>query len=153
MTHDEKFMKIALDCAKKALDKGEVPIGAVVVKNGEVISKGYNLREKRNSTTAHAEIIAIERACKKINDWRLSECEIYVTLEPCPMCAGAIYNARLSRVVYAARDKKAGACGSVYNLFAMQMENNNTRVKSGVLEDESLELLKTFFEGIRVKEK
>ncbi len=133
INRDEKFMLKALECAKKAALSGEVPIGAVIVKDGKIIASGYNLREKRHSTTAHAEIIAIERACKKLGDWRLDGCELFVTLEPCPMCAGAILNARISRVVFAAKDEKMGACGSVFNLFAMQMDSD-TRVKSGVLE-------------------
>ncbi len=152
MTREEKFMKEALKCAKKAEKIGEVPIGAVIVKDDKIISTGYNLREKRHSTTAHAEIIAIERACKKLNDWRLDGCEIYVTLEPCPMCAGAILNSRISRVIYASRDEKMGACGSAFNLFNMQFDTD-TLVKSGVLDKDSTKILQSFFKGLRDKNK
>lgn len=152
MTREEKFMLEALKCAKKAKKLGEVPIGAVIVKDDKIISKGYNLREKRKSTTAHAEIIAIERACKKLNDWRLDGCEIFVTLEPCPMCAGAIFNSRISRIIYAAKDEKAGACGSVFNLFAMQMDTQ-TLVKSGVMQDKAGKMLQSFFKDLREKDK
>lgn len=152
MTREEKFMLEAFKCAKKAKKLGEVPIGAVIVKDDKIISKGYNLREKRKSTTAHAEIIAIERACKKLNDWRLDGCEIFVTLEPCPMCAGAIFNSRISRIIYAAKDEKAGACGSVFNLFAMQMDTQ-TLVKSGVMQDKAGKMLQSFFKDLREKDK
>ncbi len=152
MTREEKFMKEAFKRAKKAEKLGEVPIGAVIVKDGKIISSGYNLREKRHSTIAHAEIIAIERACKKLKDWRLDGCEIYVTLEPCPMCAGAILNSRISRVIYASRDEKMGACNSAFNLFDMQL-GSDTLVKSGVLEQQSTKLLQSFFKGLRDKNK
>ncbi len=152
MTREEKFMSEAFKCAKKAKKLGEVPIGAVIVKDDKIIAKGYNLREKRKSPTAHAEIIAIERACKKLNDWRLDGCEIFVTLEPCPMCAGAIFNSRISRIIYAAKDEKAGACGSVFNLFAMQMDTQ-TLIKSGVMQDKAVSLLQSFFKDLREKDK
>ena len=152
MTREEKFMSEAFKCAKKAKKLGEVPIGAVIVKDDKIIAKGYNLREKRKSATAHAEIIAIERACKKLNDWRLDGCEIFVTLEPCPMCAGAIFNSRISRIIYAAKDEKAGACGSVFNLFAMQMDTQ-TLIKSGVMQDKAVSLLQSFFKDLREKDK
>ena len=148
MTREEKFMTKALECAKKAQEIGEVPIGAVIVKDERIIATGYNLREKRNSPSAHAEIIAIEKACKKLKDWRLDGCEIYVTLEPCPMCAGAILNARISRVVYALADEKMGAVGSAFNLFSMQL-GDKTMIKSGVLKDRANEILTTFFRDIR----
>ena len=152
MTREEKFMSEAFKCAKKAKKLGEVPIGAVIVKDDKIIAKGYNLREKRKSATAHAEIIAIERACKKLNDWRLDGCEIFVTLEPCPMCAGAIFNSRISRIIYAAKDEKAGACGSEFNLFAMQMDTQ-TLIKSGVMQDKAVSLLQSFFKDLREKDK
>lgn len=152
MTRDEKFMLQALKCAQKAKEIGEVPIGAVIVKDDKIIATGYNLREKKHSATAHAEIIAIEKACKKLNDWRLDGCEIFVTLEPCPMCAGAVFNSRISRLVYSAPDEKAGSAGSVFNLFAMQMDTQ-TLVKSGVLKDKSTEILQSFFKDLREKNK
>ena len=148
MTRDEFFMTKALNCAKKAATCGEVPIGAVIVKDDKIIASGYNKREKRHSATAHAEIIAIEKACKKLGDWRLDGCEIFVTLEPCPMCAGAIFNSRIDRLVFAANDEKCGACGSVYNLFHMDIDAK-TRIRTGVLEKESVDILKQFFCSLR----
>ena len=152
MTRDERYMLLALKCAQKAKEKGEVPVGAVIVKGDEVIAKAHNEREKRGSAIAHAEIIAIEKACKKLGDWRLDGCEIFVTLEPCPMCAGAIFNARLSRLVYAAKDEKMGFCGSVCNIFHMPIDAK-TRITTGVLESTSLEILKDFFQKLRNKTK
>ena len=107
----EKYMKIALDEARKAYDEGEIPVGAVIVKNGEIISLGRNDREKTNDATGHAEIVAIREACRKLGGWHLDGCELYVTLEPCPMCMGAIVNSRIKRVAFGAKDAKAGACG------------------------------------------
>jgi len=147
---DTEFMRHALNAAEKAEALGEVPIGAVVVLNGEVISEGYNTRETQKNGLHHAEITAIDNACKKLGGWRLHNCELYVTLEPCPMCAGAIINTRIKRVVFGAKDAKAGSCGSVVNLFAMGY-NHTPELKSGVLEDECSQILKDFFKKLREK--
>lgn len=149
---DDIFMKKALEEAKLALEKGEVPIGAVIVKNGEVIASAHNLRETEHSATAHAELLAIERACKVLGGWRLSGCELYVTLEPCPMCAGAIINSRIDRVIFGSKDEKAGACGSVMNLFAADF-NHRPKLTVGVMEEECSQILKTFFAALREKKK
>ena len=117
MTREEKYIKLALKEAQKALFKDEVPIGCVIVKDDKVIARGYNLRESKKDVTKHAEIVAIEKACKKLNSWRLVDCEIYVTLEPCPMCAGAIYQARIKRLIFGADDPKGGAVGGNFNLY------------------------------------
>ena len=145
---EEKFMKLALKEAKKAYDKGEVPVGAVIVKNGEVISRAHNLKEIKNDTTNHAELLAIKKASKKLNSWRLTDCEMYVTLEPCPMCAGAIINSRLDRVVYGAKDPKAGSCESVINLFDLPY-NHKPFVSRGILEEECSSILTEFFKKLR----
>ncbi|MEG2404607.1 MAG: nucleoside deaminase, partial [Oscillospiraceae bacterium] len=116
---DTDYMRLAINEAQKAAEIGEVPIGAVIVRNGEVISAAHNTRECEKNATHHAELLAIDAACKALGGWRLMDCELYVTLEPCPMCAGAIINSRIKRVIYGAKDAKAGCCGSVANLFAM----------------------------------
>ena len=146
--YDEHFMRLALEAAKRAGEMGEVPIGAVIVHNGEVVATGYNTRETKKNGLHHAEIIAISNACEKLGGWRLHECEMFVTLEPCPMCAGAIINTRIKRVVFGAFDSKAGSCGSVVNLFAMGY-NHTPELKSGVLSDECSEILKDFFRKVR----
>ncbi len=138
--------------AKKAGKLGEVPVGAVIVKDGEIVAKGYNLREKNHDALAHAEIMAIKKACKKLGRWRLSDCELYVTLEPCPMCAGAIINSRIKRVVFGASDAKAGACGSVINLFELPF-NHFPIVTAGVLKEECGTMLSDFFAKLRKKKK
>ena len=143
-----EFMKRALENAKMAFEAGDVPVGAVIVKDNEIIAEAFNEREAGQSATAHAEILAIERACKKLGRWRLSDCEMYVTLEPCPMCAGALINARIGRVVYGAKDAKAGACGSVINVDAYPL-NHRLRATSGVLEQECAALLSVFFKTKR----
>ena len=143
----EKFMKKALLLAKTAADKGEVPVGALVVRDGKIISRGRNRREAGNAL-AHAEIEAIQKACRKLGGWRLSGCEIIVTLEPCPMCAGAIINSRLERVVYGAADPKAGSVESVVNLFDLPY-NHKPEVVGGVLAKECGEILTEFFRGLR----
>ena len=149
MTADEEFMKICIELAREAANKGECPVGAIVVdSNGSIIGKGYNNRETGNSPTAHAEIIAIEEAAKKLNSWRLSDCTLYVTLEPCPMCAGAIINSRLKRLVYGAFDEKGGACASVLNIFDYPF-NHKPLVRSRILMDECSALLKDFFKELR----
>ncbi|MBE6692759.1 MAG: nucleoside deaminase [Ruminococcaceae bacterium] len=145
------FMKRAISRAKAAARDGEVPIGAVIVnKDGEIIATGRNMREKRKNALHHAEIVAIDRACKKIGAWRLMDCTLYVTMEPCPMCAGAIVNSRIKRVVYGCYDKKAGALGSVFNLADHPL-NHKYEVVGGVLEKECAALLSNFFVKLRNK--
>jgi len=146
---DELFMQEALILAKEAFDDGEVPVGCVVVRDGEIVGRGRNRREKGKSALAHAEIEAISDACQKLGGWRLWQCTLYVTLEPCPMCAGAIINARIPRVVYGASDAKAGSCGSVCNLFDMAY-NHHPQVEVGLMEDECAGLLKEFFRNLRL---
>lgn len=142
-------MELALNEAKKAFELEEVPIGAVIVCKGEVIGKGYNLKEKKNDPTAHAEIIAIRKAAQKLNSWRLSNCSLYVTLEPCPMCAGAILQARIDRLIYGAEDPKGGTVGSLYNLLQDNRFNHRVDIKKGVFAEESRQLLHDFFEQLR----
>ena len=140
----EKFMSEALKLAQEAFLEGEVPVGAVIVKDGEIISTGRNRREKTKNALSHAEIEAINEACKVLNSWRLEDCELYVTLEPCPMCAGGIWNARLSRVVYGAKDARAGAMGSVFHINSYPV-NWKPVVESGVLAEECREVMRKFF--------
>ena len=147
---DEKFMAMALELAKEAFDAGEVPVGCVVVRDGEVVGAGRNRREQDKNALRHAEIEAIDAACQKLGGWRLWECTLYVTLEPCPMCAGAIINARIPRVVYGAKDSKCGATGSVCNLFSMEF-NHHPQVECGILEEECGNLLTEFFKNLRVE--
>ena len=142
------FMKLALEQAKEAAALGEVPIGAVVVRGSEVVSTAHNLRETEKNALFHAELLAIDRGCKKLGGWRLHECELYVTLEPCPMCAGAIINARIKRVVYGAEDPKAGCCGTLLDLFDCGF-NHRPAVERGVLQEESAKLLRAFFKKLR----
>ena len=141
-------MEKALELAKKAYRLGEVPVGAVVVRDGEIIGEGYNLREREGSVIAHAEVIAIEQACKRLGTWRLSGCTLYVTMEPCPMCAGALVNSRIDRVVYGCKDAAAGCLGSVIN-FNSYPFNHSFETVSGIYAKESLELLREFFESRR----
>lgn len=148
LERDESFMRLAIQQARIAAQLGEIPVGAVVVKDGTVIGSGYNRREVDSSATAHAEVLAIEAACKTLGTWRLTDCELYVTLEPCPMCAGAIINARIRRVIYGAKDERAGCCGSIADFFAMPF-NHNPLSRSGILEAECKELLLQFFEQLR----
>lgn len=150
MDRDERYMNEALSLAQKAVDRGEVPVGAVVVRGSEIIGKGYNKRETEKNSLAHAEIEAINEACAFIGGWRLSECELYVTLEPCPMCAGAIINSRIKRVVYGARDAKAGAFGSVINLNSYPL-NHKTELCVGVCGCECADMLSDFFKVLREK--
>ncbi len=149
---DEVFMRAALKQAQKAYEKGEVPVGAVVVKDGKIIAKAHNKRETKKNAVNHAELLAIKKACKKLGGWRLWQCELYVTLEPCPMCAGAIINSRLRRVVYGAKDKKAGCCESVINLFELPF-NHKPEVCNGVLQEECTQILQCFFKDLREKKK
>ncbi len=147
MNH-KKYMKMALKQAKKALKKKEVPIGAIIVRDGKVIAKTHNLREKTNRTTAHAEILAIEKANKVLKSWRLDSCILYVTVEPCPMCAGAIIQSRISHVVYGAKDLKAGSHESVVDLFDKPF-NHSVQVTSGIMEEECSEIITGFFKKLR----
>ena len=147
---DEIFMREALALAREAFDDGEVPVGCVIVRGDEIVGRGRNRREKGKSALAHAEVEAISEACAKLGGWRLWECTLYVTLEPCPMCAGAIINARIPRVVYGASDRKCGATGSVCNLFSMEF-NHHPRVEMGILEEECAALLSDFFAKLRVE--
>ena len=146
------FMKQALKRAKAAYRDGETPVGAVIVRDGVIISSGRNFREKRKNALLHAEIVAIDRACKKLGCWRLCDCDLFVTLEPCPMCAGAVINSRIRRVVYGAADPKAGSFGSVINLAGYPY-NHKPEIVSGVLEDECSALLSDFFRQLRTEKK
>ena len=152
-TTDEKFMAEALKQAKKAAVIGEMPIGAVIVHEGKIIARGYNRRESKKNALLHAEVIAIDRACKKLGGWRLPECSLYVTLEPCPMCAGAILNARIDKVYFGAADEKSGCAVSAVNLLGMGLLNHCAEVEGGVLEDKCSALLKDFFRSLRNKQK
>ncbi len=147
---EKAYMTAALELAAEAAAEGEVPVGAVVVKDGVIIGTGRNRRETGKHALAHAEIEAIHNACTALGGWRLSGCTLYVTLEPCPMCAGAIINARLDRVVFAAEDPKAGSCGSLVDLFSLPY-NHRPAVEHGLLEEESRALLKGFFRRLRSK--
>ncbi len=149
----EKYMKLALREAQKAYRKEEVPIGAVIVKDDKVIAKAHNLRETSKLSTAHAEILAIQKACKKIGAWRLNECDMYVTLEPCPMCAGAILNSRIRNLYVGAMDAKGGAVGSKLNLLTDYKFNHTVSVHTGILSVECSEILSEFFKKIRIKNK
>ena len=144
----KEFMYEALKLARQAAENGEVPVGAVIVKDGKIIAKGKNEREAKQNALSHAEIEAINNACKKIGSWRLDECEMYVTLEPCPMCAGAIINARIKTLVFGAYDPKAGSIDSVINLCDYPY-NHKPEIYGGICEDECLEVLKDFFRKIR----
>ena len=148
MTEQEKYMKAALRLARKAAEEGEVPVGAVVVCDGQIVGRGRNRREGKKNALHHAEIEAIGKACKKLGGWRLHKCDLYVTLEPCPMCAGAIINARIKTVYYGAPDPKAGSCGTLVNLFALPY-NHKPAVVAGVLEDECADVLRVFFRVLR----
>ncbi len=147
----EEFMREALRLAEKAKKKGEVPIGAVVVLNGKIVGRGYNLRTKLQMATAHAEVRAIERACKKMRSWRLPEAEIYVTLEPCPMCMGAILNARIERVYFGAYEQKGRSLTN--ELANANLLNHTVEVEGGVLEEECKQVLSSFFSEMRLREK
>lgn len=147
---DADFMRLALALAEEAAQAGEAPVGAVIVKNGAVVGVGRNRRETARSALAHAEIEAISDACARLGGWRLFGCTLYVTLEPCPMCAGAIINARIDRVVQGAPDPKAGSCGTLVNLFALPY-NHRPQLETGVLEEECAALLSSFFKRLREK--
>lgn len=142
---ESRYMQLALEQARRAWAQGEVPVGAVVVCDGEVVAVGYNQPIGRHDPTAHAEIVALRAAAEKLGNYRLPGCELYVTLEPCVMCSGAMMHARLARVVYAATDPKTGACGSVVDLFAQEQLNHHTEVVGGVMAEEASAMLKGFF--------
>ncbi|MDO8445637.1 MAG: tRNA adenosine(34) deaminase TadA [Deltaproteobacteria bacterium] len=149
MELDIKFMKLALSEAEKAGGKGEVPIGAVIVTDGRVIARGHNLRESKNDPTAHAEMIAVRKAAKKLNSWRLINSTLYVTVEPCVMCIGAIVLARIPRLVFGCLDPKGGAVGSLYDISNDKRLNHRVEVRSGVMAEEAQVLLKDFFKKLR----
>lgn len=141
----EKFMNVALKCAKRAFDKDEVPIGACIVLNGKVIARAYNQMEKTQDATAHAEILAIKKACKKLNSWRLEDCELFVTIEPCAMCAGAIVNARIKKVYYGATEPKSGCAQSKFPVLSQSGLNHTTEFEGGILEEKCKNLIKNYF--------
>lgn len=153
MTSDESFMKQAVKQAKKAYDKLETPIGCVIVHEDKIIARGYNKRNMKKNTLAHAEILAINKASKVLGDWRLEDCTMYVTLEPCPMCAGAIVQARIPRVVIGSMNPKAGCAGSVLNLLHQDGLNHQVEVTKGVLAEECSGLMTSFFRELRKKKK
>lgn len=150
---DEKYMRAALAQARKAARLGEVPIGALVVKDGVILARACNLREKQKDPCAHAEILALRKAAKVLGGWRLEGCSLYVTLEPCPMCAGAAINARIDRIIYGATDEKAGCCGTLYDLPQDARFNHRAEVTKGILAAESAKLLKCFFAELRKRAK
>ncbi|MES5261236.1 tRNA adenosine(34) deaminase TadA [Priestia megaterium] len=153
MLNDEKYMRLAIDEALKAKDKLEVPIGAVIVQNDAVVASAYNLRETEQRSVAHAELLAIDEACKKLRTWRLEDATLYVTLEPCPMCAGAIVLSRVKRVVFGAYDPKGGCAGTLLNLLEFEKFNHQAEVVGGMLEEECGSLLTTFFRELRQRKK
>lgn len=150
---EEKFMKEALKEAVKAYKKEEVPVGAVIVKNGEIIAKAHNLKETKKNAICHAEILAIKKASKKLDAWRLEDCEMYVTLEPCSMCAGALIQSRIKKIYIGTMDYKTGACGSVFNLFEDYTFNHKVECETGILKEECEKILQDFFKELRKKKK
>ncbi|RQD73992.1 MAG: tRNA adenosine(34) deaminase TadA [Candidatus Syntrophonatronum acetioxidans] len=146
---DEAFMKEALKEAEMALEKGEVPIGAVLVKEGKILGRGHNLKEEKRDPTAHAEILALQEGSRDLNSWRLTGTTLYVTVEPCPMCAGALIQARVKRLVFGVRDTKAGVCGSLYNLVQDDRFNHQLEVVEGILEQDCRRIMQDFFKGLR----
>lgn len=151
--NEEEYMKIALNEAKKAYNKLEVPVGAIIVKDGKIIAKAYNEKEKRKDTTKHAEILAIQKASKKLKTWRLYDCDMYVTLEPCSMCAGALIQARIRKVYIGTMDEKTGACGSVLNLLEDFKFNHKVEVQYGICKNDCEKILKDFFKNLRKSKK
>lgn len=149
MNQTERFMNDALKEAKKAYKKLEIPVGAVIVKDGEIIARAHNVKEEKNDATKHAEILAIQKASKKLETWRLNDCEMYVTLEPCSMCAGAMIQARLKKVYIGTMDEKTGACGSVLNLPKDYKFNHIVEIEYGILQPECEKILKDFFKELR----
>ena len=152
-TTDEHYMRLALKQAGKAAVIGEVPIGCVIVRDGKIVGRGYNRRNHNKTTLAHAELTAIDRASRKLGDWRLEGCTLYVTLEPCQMCSGAIVQARIDRVVIGAMNPKAGCAGSILNLLQMDAFNHQVEIEQGVLGEECSQMLKTFFRELRIRTK
>ena len=150
---EEKFMKEALKEAKKAYDKDEIPVGAVIVKDNKIIARAHNLKEGKNNAICHAEILAIQKACKKLGSWRLLDCEMYVTLEPCSMCAGALINSRIKKIYIGTNDEKTGACGSKLNLLKDFKFNHNVEIEEYILKDECEKILKDFFKNLRERKK
>ena len=153
MQEKEEFMKEALKEAKKAYDKLEIPVGAVIVKDGKIIARAHNLKETKFDTTKHAEIVAIQKASKKLKSWRLLDCEMYVTLEPCSMCAGAIINSRIKKIYIGTMDDKTGAAGSKLNLFEDYTFNHKVEVEKNIMKEECEEILKRFFKELRTIKK
>lgn len=153
VSEDEKYMKEAIRQARKALALNEVPIGCVIVHEGKIIGRGYNRRMTDHTTLAHAEILAIRKACRKMGDWRLENCRIYITLEPCPMCAGAIVQARIPEVIIGCMNPKAGCAGSVLDLLHQEGFNHRCEVKTGILGEECSGMMRSFFKELREKEK
>lgn len=153
MTDKEKFMKAALREAEKAYQKGETPIGAVIVKDGKIIARAHNLRETKKSALYHAELLAINKACKKLGGWRLHECDLYVTLEPCVMCSGAIVQARIKNLYFGASDKKGGAVVSIAAIPFIDKLTHRTNCEGGILSEECSEILKSFFRNLRIIKK
>lgn len=151
MESKEYFMQQALKEAKKAYKKLEVPVGVVIVKENKIIAKAHNQKEEKNSPIKHAEITAIEKACKKLKNWRLNDCEMYVTLEPCPMCAGAIVNARMKKIYIGAAQPKTGACGSKMNVIKEYQSESKVEIEFGILQEECLTTLQNFFRELRNK--
>ena len=149
MEKNEKFMREALKEAQKAYEKLEVPVGAVIVKDGKIIARAHNQKETKKDTTKHAEMLAIQKASKKLERWRLIDCEMYVTLEPCSMCAGAIINSRIKKIYIGTLDKKTGAAGSVFNLFEDYVFNHKVEIEKGILQKECEQILKDFFRELR----
>ena len=153
MTQEERYMKEAMKQAKRAYAIGDVPIGCVIVYEDKIIARGYNKRNKNKTTLAHAELLAMAKASKKRGDWRLEGCTMYVTLEPCQMCAGAIVQARISKVVIGSMNPKAGCAGSIINLLQMKQFNHQVEMETGILEEECSEMLSQFFKELRQKKK
>lgn len=153
MTQDEKYMREAIRQAKKAYALDEVPIGCVIVQDGKIIARGYNRRNTDKNTLSHAELTAIKKASKKTGDWRLEDCTMYVTLEPCQMCAGAIVQSRLQKVVIATMNPKAGCAGSILNLLQMAQFNHQVEIVNGVLQEECSQMLSCFFKELRERKK
>ena len=153
MKEQEKFMKEALKEAKKAFEKGEIPVGAVIVKDNKIIARAHNLKESKTNAVSHAEILAIQKASKKLNSWRLLDCKMYVTLEPCSMCAGALINARIKKLYIGTEDEKTGACGSKLNLLEDYEFNHKVEVEKYILKESSEKILKDFFKELRERKK
>lgn len=151
MDENIKFMKEALKEAKKSYQKDEIPVGAVIVKAGKIIARGHNIKETKTDPTKHAEIIAIQKASKKLQTWRLSGCTMYVTLEPCSMCAGSLIQARIDKVVIGTMDEKTGACGSVLNLLSDYKFNHTVQVETGIMQEECKTILQQFFKELRAR--